>query len=100
MKFRLLATLFLVSHIYAAPAPNVLMESAEYYFSRGDYEQALVAWEELRKQSPMALLPVRRICEIQIIQKGRETCRDTLNGFVRRYWSHLNLEQQFAIKKQ
>jgi tetratricopeptide (TPR) repeat protein len=82
--------LFLCLALGFARAQDPLSSTAEYYFSRQDYQQALNLWLEVLKRHPQNVDALLRIGELRLHFEGREALRTTLYDFVEKYKSQLN----------
>jgi tetratricopeptide (TPR) repeat protein len=58
--------------------PDPLAATAEYYFSRNDYTQALRLWNEVLTKDPANDLAAGRVAELLLFFEGRRSARDGL----------------------
>lgn len=102
-----LATVFIVGMVGwpagATPASSVsdsAASTAEYYYSRNDYAQALSLWSEILRQKPDNLLAVIRVAELKLMFEGREASRQTILAFMSRPDGTLSSKERSQLREK
>lgn len=70
----------------AAAIPDALTGSAEYYYNKQDYAQALPLWEQILDQQPENVTALTRVCEMKVLREGRGPCREVLGKSLNSPW--------------
>lgn len=70
----------------AAPIPPAMENSAEYYYNRQDYGQALPLYQQILAVQPENVSALGRLCEMKLLIEGRNSCFEVLQNKVPTPW--------------
>lgn len=70
----------LAAFVHAAPVPASTEGSAEYYYARQDYQQALPLYLQILNLQPENVSVLSRVCEMKLLLEGRNSCFEILQA--------------------
>lgn len=70
---RILFSLFFIYSSFAKA--SLISDSAEYYFQKQDYAQALLLWQKELERQPDSLNAVMRVSDLKFLLEGREPAK-------------------------